>query len=92
MLPNLQEYSESPRDRLLQNLLRGYSGGDSPMFWAEPSGYTPYIDEAKLFTKEEASKWVAEDSEKWRSWSLRDLERYAKRVVDINEYNLECLN
>ena len=92
MLPNLQEYSKSPRDQLLQNLLKGYIGGESPLFWAEPSGYTTYIDEAKLFTQEEASKWVAEDSEKWRSWSLRELERYAKRVVDINEYNLECLN
>lgn len=70
---------------LLQNKERGYVG-NSPVFWADPSGYTAYIDDAKEFTEEEADRFVHEDPKKWRKYSIAEVERYAKRVLDMQDY------
>ena len=69
----------------MQNKERGYIG-NSPVFWAEPSGYTAYIDDAKRFTEEEADNLLSEDRHKWRKFSEVGVKKYAKQVIDMQDY------
>lgn len=72
---------------LLQNCSAGYVG-NSPMFWREGgSGYTPWIDEAKRWTKEEAEQQIRATcgTHSWAMWSVAEIEAKAKRTVDIQD-------
>lgn len=72
---------------LLQNCSAGYVG-NSPMFWREGgSGYTPWIDEAKRWTKQEAEKQIraTRGTHSWAMWSVAEIEAAAKRTVDIQD-------
>lgn len=72
---------------LLQNCNGGYCG-NSPMFWREDgSGYTPWIDQAKRWTYREARAQIrsTRGSHSWKMWPLDQIEKVAKRTVDIQE-------
>jgi hypothetical protein len=72
---------------LLQNCSGGYVG-NSLVFWREGgSGYTPWIDEAKRWTKEEAELQIrsTRGSHTWQMWSVAEIEAVAKRTVDIQD-------
>lgn len=72
---------------LLQNLNAGYVG-NSPMFWREGgSGYTPWIDEAKRWTRQEAEAQIrsTRGTHFWQMWSLAEVEAIAERTVDIQD-------
>ena len=72
---------------LLQCLNIGYVG-NSPMFWREGgSGYTPWIDEAERWTRQEAESLIRSTSgtHDWEMWSLAEVEAIAKRTVDIQD-------
>lgn len=72
---------------LLQNCGAGYVG-NSPVFWREGGcGYTPWIDEAKRWTKEEAEVVIrgSEGSHSWKMWPVDLIESVAKRTVDIQD-------
>lgn len=72
---------------LLQNNNGGYVG-NSPVFWREGgSGYTPWIDDAKRFTKDEAEIQIrsTRGSHSWTMWPVEMIERAAKRTVDMQD-------
>lgn len=71
---------------LLQNTRDGYIG-NSPVFWADGGGYTQWIDEARVWTKEEAERQISATvgSHSWELWLLSDIEKVAKRTVDIQD-------
>lgn len=72
---------------LLQNCSGGYVG-NSPVFWhKDRSGYTPWIDEAKRWTKAEAEQQIrsTRGSQMWQMWSVAEIEAVAKRTVDIQD-------
>lgn len=75
------------RQFLLQNVGDGYVG-NSPVFWHKSgSGYTQWIDDAKLWTKEEAEKQVqsTRGSHQWQMWDIEEIYSVAKRTVDIQD-------
>ena len=79
--------SSSEERYLLQNCTAGYCG-NSPMFWrAGGSGYTPWIAEAEVWTKEDAEKQIAstKGSHEWKLWSLKLIRSVAKETVDIQD-------
>lgn len=71
---------------LLQNCSGGYVG-NSPLFWAKTGGYTPWIDEAKIWTKEAADLQVraTRGTHTWNIWSWAEIRSVAKRAVDIQD-------
>lgn len=72
---------------LLQNCSAGYVG-NSPVFWHKSeSGYTPWIDDAKRWAKEEAEQQIrsTRGSHTWQMWSVEEIEAAAKRTVDIQD-------
>jgi hypothetical protein len=72
---------------LLQNCTAGYCG-NSPMFWREGgSGYTPWIAEAKVWSKEEAEQQIrsTQGSHSWQIWPLALIRGNAKATVDIQD-------
>lgn len=72
---------------LLQNVSAGYVG-NSPMFWQKDgSGYTPWIDDAKVWTKEEAKRQIrsTRGTHQWQMWSVSEIESIARRTVDIQD-------
>lgn len=69
----------------LQNCSAGYVG-DFPVFWHKAgSGYTPYVDDAKVFTMAEAEGIIrsTKGSHSWKPWSVSTCQAAAVRVVDI---------
>ena len=78
--------SNVPNVYLLQNLSAGYLG-NSPVFWGANGGYTQWIDEAKRWTWKEAQLTIrgTRGSHKWRPWKLSEIERVAKRTVDMQD-------
>lgn len=81
-------YASAMMDQyLLQNCSGGYVG-NSPVFWREGgSGYTPWIDEAKRWTKEDAELYIrsTRGTHSWQMWSVAEIESVAKRTVDIQD-------
>jgi DNA-directed RNA polymerase subunit RPC12/RpoP len=72
---------------LLQNVGDGFVG-NSPVFWHKSgSGYTQWIDDAKLWTKEEAEKQIksTRGSHRWQMWDIEEITPVAKRTVDIQD-------
>jgi len=72
---------------LLQNCSAGYVG-NSPMFWQKGgSGYTPWIDDAQRWTKDDAERQIqsTRGSHNWQMWSVSEIESVAKRTVDIQD-------
>lgn len=72
---------------LLQNCTGGYVG-NSPCFWHKTdSGYTPWIDDAKRWTKEEAERQIrsTQGSHTWKMWPLDRITAAAKSTVDIQD-------
>lgn len=72
---------------LLQNCSAGYCG-NSPMFWrAGGSGYTPWIAEAEVWTKEDAEKQIesTKGSHEWKMWPLGLIRLVSKATVDIQD-------
>jgi hypothetical protein len=72
---------------LLQNCNGGYVG-NSPCFWhKDGSGYTPWIDDAKRWTKEEAQLQIqsTRGSHTWKMWPLSEITAAAKLTVDIQD-------
>jgi len=72
---------------LLQNCTGGYVG-NSPCFWhKDDSGYTPWIDDAKRWTKEEAELQIrsTQGSHTWKMWPLHQITAAAKSTVDIQD-------
>lgn len=72
---------------LLQNRSAGYLG-NSPVFWANGGGgYTQWIDEAKRWTLVEAQKQIdaTRSSHDFRAIPLDEIERVAKRTVDMQD-------
>lgn len=73
---------------LLQNCTAGYVG-NSPLFWREGgSGYTPWIDEAKRWTRAEAESQMRSTSgtHTWVMWPVSVVESLAKRTVDVQDW------
>lgn len=73
----------------LQNCTAGFVG-NSPLFWAKgDSGYTPWVAEAKEWTKEEAVSQVqgTRGTHTWKLWRAADVRRLAKRTVDMQDLN-----
>lgn len=70
---------------LLQNCTAGYVG-NSPVFWGN-SGYTPWIDNAKHWTKEEAENQIrsTQGTHTWQMWPLSEIAAAAKVTVDIQD-------
>lgn len=69
----------------LQNCSAGYIG-DFPVFWHKTnSGYTPYIDDAKVFTRAEADEVMrsTKGSHSWKMWSVSLCQAAVVRVVAI---------
>lgn len=72
---------------LLQNCTAGYCG-NSPMFWRQGgSGYTPWIAEAQVWTKEAAEFQIrsTRGSHTWQMWPLALIREHAKATVDIQD-------
>jgi len=72
---------------LVQNVSAGFVG-NSPVFWhASNSGYTQWVDEARLFTWEEASRQVesTRGSHEWKMWSENKIQSVKKYTVDIQD-------
>ena len=61
--------------------------GNSPYFWAVKGGYSPWVDEAKEFTREAAEKVISATagSHKWRIWPLSDIAKVARKTIDIQD-------
>jgi len=71
----------------LQNLNAGYLG-NSPFWWAEGgNGYTVNIDEAKLFTKEEADLTIksTKGTHRWKIWPEKRVQSAIYRTVDMQK-------
>jgi len=69
----------------LQNCSAGYIG-DFPVFWHKTnSGYTPYIDDAKVFTRAEADEVMrsTQGTHSWATWPVATCQAAATRVVSI---------
>lgn len=69
----------------LQNVRYGYFG-NSPYWWEKNnSGYTPWLDEAKKFTNEEADKVIrsTQGSHEWKKWRVTEIDRTARRIADV---------
>jgi len=85
--------SKSPQETvreelfLLQNCGAGYIG-NSPIFWRKNgSGYTQWIDDAELWTKEGAERQIesTRGTHSWQMWPIAEVEAVAKRTVDIQD-------
>ena len=76
------------KDRyLIRNMDAGFLG-NSPIFWRENnSGYTQWINEAKLFTSEKADELVEENPRKWVKYNAEKVFRIAKQTIDIQDWN-----
>lgn len=70
----------------LQNVTAGYVG-NSPLFWAKKDGYTPWLEHARWFTKEDAEKIIhsTRGTHQWAMWSVEELNSIAKTTVDIQD-------
>lgn len=71
----------------LRNISAGFVG-NSPLFWEKNgSGYTPNIDEAKLFTSEEADRIIksTESSHKFKKYTKEQVFSASYRTVDIQK-------
>jgi len=71
----------------LQNCSAGYIG-DFPVFWHKTnSGYTPYIDDAKVFTKAEADEIIrsTRGSHSWKTWPVKLVRRSLAQVAVIEQ-------
>lgn len=90
MSPHLQEPEpvyDIDMGYLLQNVGVGYLG-NSPVFWHESnSGYTQWIDEAKVWTKDEAEAQIrsTRGTHQWRMWPADQIYKAAKKIVDIQD-------
>lgn len=76
-----------PKLFYLQNNTAGYCG-NSPMFWREDgSGYTPWLSEAKKFTREEADAIInsTRGSHSWTKHAVTTVDRLAKLTIDIQD-------
>lgn len=83
----MDDSMSKPKLYYLQNLNAGYVG-NSPCFWEiNGSGYTPWIDEAKQFTLEEAKliERSTKGSHRWKRWPVALIESKAKRCVDMQD-------
>jgi hypothetical protein len=81
------EVSNMPKLYFLQAVHVGYVG-NSPMFWhKDDSGYTPWLDDAKQMTADEAETIMrtTKGTHRWQPWSVEDLSSIAKRTVDIQD-------
>jgi hypothetical protein len=71
----------------LQNLSMGFLG-NSPYFWADGNcGYTTRLDNARMFTKQEARTIIetTRGSHRWKRWSTRFVDKRAYRTVDMQD-------
>ena len=62
--------------------------GNSPVFWRKGgSGYTQWIDEAELFTEEEADRTVnsSRGTHNFEKFKFDFIESLSKRTVDIQD-------
>lgn len=72
---------------LLQNVTAGYCG-NSPMFYRSGGGgYTHWIAEAEVWTKEAAEKQIesTKGSHEWKMWPLALIRSVSKATVDIQD-------
>lgn len=71
---------------LLQNIGAGYIG-NSPVFWAESGRYSQWIEEAKLWTLQEARDQIrsTKGSHNWKAWRLDIILHHARSTVDIQD-------
>ena len=87
MLSTMTDNVPSEPMYFLQNRNAGYLG-NSPVFWhRDGSGYTQWIDEAKMWTKDEAEQQIrsTHGSHDWAMWSVDEIIAAAKRTVDIQD-------
>lgn len=70
----------------LQNNRAGYCG-NSPLWWADPSGHTTKLCEAKRFTSEEADGIIeaTRSSHSWTKWPVREVMIAGHWAVDIQD-------
>lgn len=69
----------------LQNLNAGYVG-NSPLLWHKGDrGYTPDLDQAKLFSRDEARAVIrgTKGTHHWRMISEKDANAAAYRTIDV---------
>jgi hypothetical protein len=72
---------------LLQNCTAGFVG-NSPLFWhKDDSGYTPWIADAKRWTKLEAEQQIraCQGSHTFKMWPAAQIESNAKATVDMQD-------
>jgi hypothetical protein len=87
----MEAVAMSPKLYLLQCCTAGFVG-NSPLFWREgDKGYTPWIEEAKRWTLAEAKFQIkaTKGSHSWKMYSVEQIERLAKRTVDIQDLKEE---
>jgi len=73
---------------LLENPHSGYFG-NSPCWWKEGgSGYTPYVEEAKRWTKEEADREIATTSKShgFIAWPLELVLKRCHTIIDTQDF------
>lgn len=75
---------------ILQNVHAKYVG-NCILFWRKNgAGYTPDLDDAEIFTKEEAERTVRySDTGKFRMFEKSYLESIAERHVDMQNLEIE---
>lgn len=72
---------------LLQNVTAGYCG-NSPMFWRDGgNGYTPWLAESQIWTREDAQKLIdsTRGTHEWKLWPLTLIRSVSKTTVDIQD-------
>jgi len=82
-----QNLHESDEDAyLLQNESAGYVG-NSPTFWAEKDGYSQWVEDAKVWTKEEAEQKIrsTRGTHRWTMWCVSEILSVAKLTTDIQD-------
>lgn len=72
---------------LLQNESAGYVG-NSPVFWHKSgSGYTQWVDDARLFTSDEAQAVIrsTQGTHRWKLWTAEEIQSVMRWTVDIQD-------
>lgn len=90
---NTPKQEPEPELFYLQNVTAGYLG-NSPLFWRKGgSGYTQWIDEAELFTREKAGNLAraATGTHAFVIWSRTEIEKVARRTVDMQDLRKDSI-
>jgi len=75
---------------LIRDMHAGFLG-NSPIFWKQNnSGYTQWIDEARLFTSIEADELIEGNPSRWQKYRAEKVFSISKRTMDIQDWNKQA--